>query len=115
VFVEYEVPLRTASETNIREHWTARHKRRKAQRKLAFVLTHRAMFKQEVTYPLTVTMVRVGKRLMNDDNLQSSFKAIRDGIADALQIDDADERILWEYCQGTGRLYTTIIKIEWMD
>lgn len=37
------------------------------------------------------------------DNLVSSAKACRDGIADALGVDDADARVTWHYAQRRGK------------
>lgn len=36
---------------------------------------------------------------LDDDNLRSALKATRDGIAEALGIDDGDRRVIWDYCQ----------------
>ena len=56
--------------------------------------------------PWRVTLIRVysgRQRKFDDDNLGTGFKHIRDGIADALKIDDGDESMVtWEYAQEKG-------------
>lgn len=42
----------------------------------------------EERIPLTITFFPPDKRLRDDDNMVASFKAYRDGIADALHVDD---------------------------
>jgi len=70
-------------------------RRRKAERFVAKIgarCAHvRPLRNDEVA---TITMTRRGRK-MDDDNLGGAFKAVRDGIADALQIDDGDERLSW--------------------
>lgn len=48
---------------------------------------------------LIVTLVRCSQRLLDDDNLTSSFKATRDAIAASLGVADNDKRVRWEYGQ----------------
>jgi hypothetical protein len=49
---------------------------------------------------------------MDSDNSIGSLKSVRDGVADALGIDDGDPRLTWEYRQETGpfgvRIYLEI-------
>lgn len=52
--------------------------------------------------PVTVTLVRVGPRALDDDNLAFAFKAVRDGVADALGVKDHDARVTWVYAQERG-------------
>lgn len=45
------------------------------------------------THPATfyvVRLVRLSERELDDDNLASAFKAVRDGVSDALGLDDRD-------------------------
>lgn len=62
---------------------------------------------------VVVSLVRYGRGTLDDDNLQGSFKHLRDCIAASLEIDDADARIRWEYGQieTKGRTGCTV-KIE---
>ena len=62
--------------------------------------------------PYKITITRRGKRKLDSDNLAASAKFVRDGIADALGIDDGDEDIaLWYYRQERGE-YMVEIEIE---
>jgi hypothetical protein len=64
--------------------------------------------------PLAITLTRVAPRPLDTDNLSSAFKAIRDGVADALTVDDGDPRLAWVYQQRRGqpREYGIAIRIE---
>lgn len=70
---------------------------------------HRAMGRLAVAangpvppLPVVVTLVRVGPRVIDDDNLAFAFKALRDGVADALGVPDHDPRVTWRYAQERG-------------
>jgi crossover junction endodeoxyribonuclease RusA len=57
-----------------------------------------------------ITAYPPDKRSRDDDNIKSSLKAARDGIAEAMGIDDSlfDERFQWgEPCRG-GKIIVTI-------
>lgn len=46
-----------------------------------------------------VEFTRLSTATCDDDNLPSAFKAVRDGIAEALGIDDGSDRYAWSYGQ----------------
>jgi len=104
---EYEIPVKIESEANQREHWAVKAKRAKLQRNMACALT------KFHPLPVTVTLTRVGVRLLDDDNLAGGFKAVRDGIADRLGVPDNDPRITWRYEQrkGNPKQYTAFARI----
>jgi hypothetical protein len=54
--------------------------------------------------PLKIKLIRIGKRLLDkDDNLPAAFKAFKDGICDALKINDGNKaHAVWEYAQEKG-------------
>ena len=96
------IPIKTVSEGNIREHWHKAASRHTAQR-MAVEKALAQCSKQEL--PCTVELIRYGLRKLDSDNLQFSFKWIRDAVADWLvpglkrgRADD-DPRITWEYGQ----------------
>lgn len=95
------MPERTVSESNMRESWFARHKRRAAQRRAAYfeVRSRRELLPG---LPVQVEITRIAARRLDDDNLSGSAKAIRDGIADALGVNDADPGVAWRYGQRGG-------------
>lgn len=57
------------------------------------------MFSTMPAAGLTITLTRIAPRKLDGDNLQRSLKAIRDGVADVLRIDDGNERLGWRYEQ----------------
>lgn len=101
-----EIPLRLRSRLNAREHWGQRARRTRREREAAYMLTPR------VAVPCVVRIVRIGKRRMDGDNLQDSAKAVRDGVAQKLGVDDGDPRVTWEYGQEIGKEYGVRIEIE---
>jgi hypothetical protein len=109
------LPLRTISEANSHEHWRKRQKRAKEQRGLAELLVSRELAPMRSWFaPGRVKLTRVSPRALDDDNLQSSQKHVRDGVADALGIDDRDPSIRWEYAQARGGKgeYAVIVELS---
>jgi hypothetical protein len=103
------VPIKIVSEMNRREHWAAVSNRKRVQKNQVWVSLDQGS--QGWAYPVTVTLHRIGPRLLDGDNLQSGFKAVRDAVAAWLDIDDADERIIWKYSQAKERAYGCSITI----
>lgn len=112
--IRYEIPVRAVSEANLRECWQARRRRAKAQREVAYYHTvnEMACAHNRPRLPMAITLTRIGKRRLDSDNLARSLKAVRDGIADALGVDDGDERIEWRYAQRVGKDYAVEVEIE---
>lgn len=74
-----------------RNHWSAYREQTKQYRADCFWLTEKAAdrsFDAEGRIAITVDFYPPDKRHRDDDNMISSFKAGRDGIADALQVND---------------------------
>jgi len=110
-FAVFHLPLRIESNANLREHWAVKMKRTKMQRWAAGCAVGAS---SDWTLPagkFVVRLVRVGRRLLDDDNLCGGFKSIRDGVADALGLSDNDPRIKWEYAQEKGREYSCRIEL----
>jgi len=85
---------------NAREHWRARAKRVKSERGTAALLC-RAL--EPTQWPVTVLLTRIGPRKLDSDNVAGCLKAVRDGVADALGVDDGDESMVtWQYAQARG-------------
>ncbi len=110
--IEVEIPIKTISEANAREHWRVKSKRAKIQRRDAKAIVGGQLWKGLYNLPLAISFVRIGKSKLDSDNLQGSFKAIRDGVADALDINDGSDLITWDYQQEKGKEYAIRIKIE---
>lgn len=98
---ETDLPIETRSEANTREHWGVKAKRAKTQRSDAHYWCRIKFGLLDIpeTAKIHVRLVRLAPKQLDSDNLASAFKAIRDGIADYLKIDDGDARIDWEYAQ----------------
>lgn len=104
------LPVIIESEANNREHWAAKSKRVKQHRKEALSIPTALLCDP----PCVVTLVRIAPRVLDGDNLQSGFKALRDGIADRLGIDDKDPRVEWRYRheRGAPHQYGARVTIE---
>ncbi len=103
--VTVELPLYLRGSQNAREHWAKRSRRVKHERQTTALLV-RSFFRPIEAIPEkpVITITRYGSVLIRDnDNLSAACKAVRDGIADALGIDDGDPRITWRYEQGRSR------------
>lgn len=120
--ISVTIPLRTVSEANRHEHWRARQKRAKGQRTVAELVVRAQgrivtkgfglFFTDIIVKPLTVTITRLSPRQLDSDNLASSQKHVRDGVADALGIDDRDPRVTWLYAQEKAKTYGVRIEIR---
>ena len=99
--IEFELPLRTVSESNRREHWARKAGRVSLHRGTARLFAR--SYCADIGVPIIVQMARVAPRELDDDNLRGALKAIRDGIADAFGVKDNDPRIEWRYAQQRGK------------
>ena len=85
----------------------------KKERQRAAVETANLILHYPVRFPVEVTLIRVGKRLLDDDNLAGAFKHIRDGVAQSLGIDDGDKsKVTWKYQDERGPDYWVKVRIE---
>lgn len=108
------LPLQIISEANSRDHWRKVSTRRKEHRSIArLVLQQHARPMHDGGVKILLT--RIGPRVLDDDNLASGFKAVRDGVADWLGIDDGSPRLAWSYTQtkGSAKEYAAIVAVEW--
>lgn len=103
IYTEY-IDIRLVSEANQREHWAIKARRVKEHRKAAYYACKK-LGGPEIILPCTVLLLRIFgpmRRAYDSDNLQSAFKAVRDGIAGALGVNDNNPGINWEYAQRKG-------------
>lgn len=109
--IQVTIPIRTTTGQNAREHWAARAKRVKRERKLTGLsLLHQVHWERKTALlrvlagagVVSVHLERVSPRRADDDNVVGSMKAVRDEIAAWLGIDDGDPRIAWSYSQSLG-------------
>lgn len=92
-------PIRTVNGLNSREHWAARAKRAKRERGEVCLFVKQ----WKVPLPCAVTLTRLSTAQMDGDGLQAALKHVRDGVADALGLDDADPRVIWAYQQEKAK------------
>jgi hypothetical protein len=100
--------FRLINTSNGREHWRVVAKRAKLHR-AAIKVRLRApaqniplvsYFRPETRF--FVRLVYVGPRQLDDDGVASAVKSLRDGVADALGVDDRDPRVVWVPDQERG-------------
>lgn len=102
-----EVPIKTVSELNCREHWTKKSKRHQQQK---FFVRHALREKiKEISLPCHIKITRISTRRLDYDNLVASQKWVLDSICDLLipglnnGMADADTRITTTYNQEKGK------------
>jgi len=94
----FAIPVKAVSTANLREHWAKKSKRTASQRSSARLCCPR----WGAGPILVVRLTRVSPRQLDSDNLASALKAVRDGVADWLRIDDGSPLVRWEYGQEQG-------------
>lgn len=104
------IPLRAQGSQNIREHHMVRSRRVAKERDLAMLKT--ARLPESIRPALVVRLTRVGARTLDFDNLVSSLKAVRDGVARRLKVDDATPLVSWEYAQAKGEYAVRVEVLE---
>jgi hypothetical protein len=115
--LETVLEIKTLSEANRRDSWKwtatksgkmravpgyiVKAQRVKEQRFSAYLLLREQFGIVEISQKskVLIELTRVATRKLDTDNLRSAFKAVRDGIADYLKIDDGSERLTWAYAQ----------------
>lgn len=107
------LPIRAESVANLREHWRAKHARAQLHRTTAWAALRAVSQPKVILGPIVVTITRIAPRSLDSDNLASSLKATRDGVADWLGIDDKDTpRLQWRYAQERGKPKTYQVRVE---
>ena len=117
MIVSWQLPIKTARESNSSEHWAKKAKRHRLQKikiKSAFLKD-----RPQIEIPCHVILTRISPRSLDcHDNLPMSFKWIVDSICDYIfpgmaagRADDSKE-ITWEYRQEKGKVREYAIKIE---
>ena len=105
------IPIKVQTEGNANEHWRLRHARAVTQR-----LVTRAVLggRKLPPLPVRVTFTRIGKRLMDTDNLVGSFKHVRDEVAALYGVGDGpNDPIEWaEPKQVIGKDYAVIAALD---
>lgn len=117
VHAHTENPLNGAS-GNSRVAAIVRTQKRKRHREQAMWATLEAMRRAGVgpqaLVPCVVTLTRISSGTMDTDGLAASQKGLRDGIADALRVNDGGPFVEWRYAQAKGapKTHAVHVKIE---
>jgi hypothetical protein len=126
------LPIRTVSEANSNEHWLTKAKRHQQQQHFVRLAYRPPDLKQ--TTPCRVTLTRLAPRRLDSDNLQMSFKWIRDELSDLILPEevktyvnrkgklktlkgrsDDDPRITWQYSQEKASVLGIRIDIDFPE
>lgn len=96
---EFSMELKIKSEANsMTEHWAKKAQRVKLQRSMAASAASKARLHGFVNAsPRLIVLTRLAPRLLDTDNLQRAFKAVRDGVADGFRLKDdgAKSGVTW--------------------
>jgi hypothetical protein len=107
-----EIPVKTTSEVNVREHWAVKRRRRISQQQEVNAEWKAAIKRKKIHLPCVVTFTRIAPKLLDDDNLRSAFKGIRDEVARLLGVDDGSTLVRFDYLQTPIGKREYRIKIE---
>lgn len=111
-----QLPIRLYVESNDSSHWRIKYQRHK---KHTMLIRHEWRKLPPVSLPVRISLTRIGKRRVDEDNLIGGcFKHIRDCVADLLipglakgQADGNPQIMSWQYHQEIGKTYALKIEI----
>ena len=99
-----KIPINLLSEANLREHWSAKHRRKKEQQRVILLFRQKLLMARPEGEPITVHLTRIGPRCLDLDNLAGSFKHAQDAVALILGVDDGDRKsVTWTYNWRKGK------------
>ncbi|MDV9031354.1 endodeoxyribonuclease RusA [Pseudomonas sp. RAC1] len=105
-----------ACSPNARVHWSKKSRAAKAYRAACHALAKQAgLHPPEGQALLVVEFVPPDRRRRDDDNLLAMFKAGRDGLADALGIDDNVFTTIFRVSKETTKGGAVRVRIEPME
>lgn len=115
----WHLPLKTASESNLSEHWTKKARRHRLQKKKIWAVLHTE--KPPIAIPCAIVLTRIAPRQLDShDNLAISMKWVSDALAEFLvpgkAVGRADDckLIKWDYKQEKGGVREYAVRIEIM-
>jgi len=118
IVIKFTVPVRTRNPLNgsqgrSRGAALGKAARRKKERTTTRLAALAGMSGGAYWFPLTVTLRRVAPRKLDGDGLQAALKSVRDGIADALGVNDGSSAVTWRYewRKGGVRVYEVEVEI----
>jgi len=107
------IVLRTVSGMNAREHFGARATRvRRERRATSNAIDFFYAGRERPALPCSVTLTRVApSNGLDDDNLVSSLKGVRDEIAAWFGVDDRESTTLrFQYAQKRGQAFLVLVE-----
>lgn len=104
------IPIKTVSEANVRVHWAVRARRAKAQRLATCCAVSLRLGDCKPSSLFHIT--RIAPRELDSDNLAGALKAVQDGIADALRINDRNLFVMRSQRKGKPKEYAIEISTE---
>lgn len=116
LLAKWTINIQTVSESNVSEHWTKKSARHRQQQE--FVRKKFEREQQKIDLPCEIKLVRLSPCLLDDDNLVTAFKWIRDQVADCILPGlkkgraDADKRLSWKYDQEKHPIAAVRIEIS---
>ncbi len=128
--IRWEIPLKTVSEGNSREHWHKAASRHTSQQWWVRCLFNREI--RLIPMPCVVTLTRIGPRFLDaEENLPMAFKWIKDELGACMFPEkvvvyktksgkyaqnkghaDSDPRVTWKYAQEKGKIQGIRIEIR---
>jgi len=114
--LQVTLPMRVVNAKNQREHWTETAKRTKSERRTVGDYMRSAMSHwkglQWDEGSFSILLTRIAPCKLDSDNVQRALSAVRDGVADALGINDGSDRLTWTYEQEQQHAYGVRIEIR---
>ena len=107
--MRFHIPIKLPSLANTRLHWRVMARLKKQQRGATFYCMHG---KKAPPLPVVITIVRIGPRKLDDDNLASACKYVRDAIADVVGTDDGSPLYTWRYEQRVSSTVRYGVDVE---
>jgi len=97
--MRFHIPIKLPSLANIRVHWRKMIRIKTKQKRATKYCLHGNIIPP---MPLVITITRIGPRKLDDDNLASACKYVRDAIAATIGVDDGNPGYTWQYSQRKG-------------
>ena len=108
--IAVEIPVKIISTANARLNRFKLASMNKSHRMAA--RNAMAQVAQAPALPLTIVLTRIGPKTLDTDNLAGGFKAVRDGIADWLGVDDGSSQLDWQYLQRSAGAGVYAVEVE---
>jgi hypothetical protein len=116
--IKFTIPIRVDNPLNgpqgrSRAAMLGKAAKRKKQRTAASLMTISSLPTVDAPLgPCVVTLRRVSPRALDGDGLQAALKSVRDGIADALGINDGSDAVTWVYQHRRGKPREYAVEVE---